>query len=441
MQALNHLLAKAPTFFSNGLAFVVALGVIIFVHESGHLLMAKAFGVRVVAFSLGFGRRLWGFESGGTEYRVSLIPLGGYVKLSGEMPGEETDDPGDFLSKPRWQRFLVYLAGPVMNVILAVLLVAVVFTLGISVPNLQDIPARIGYVQEGSSAASAGLLPGDLVVAVDGESVEQWDTVQLLLMTAKDRAVELEIERGEQRLQVAVTPQPIPDQHISDTAGILPEQLLSVTEVSAGMPAAEAGVQSGDRLRTLNGQPVVNFQTFVDVITSHAGQPVVLEVARNGQPLTFTLVPKDVGGVGKIGLGAGLFQRYGLGRALVESVRYNIQIVRQTFFVLGKIFSGRIAAESALSGPLEIARYSGEAARVGLRYLLHFMGVISISIGILNLLPIPVLDGGQMVILTLEGVMRRDMSLRVKELINQVGFVLIMLIMAAVLFFDVKKAF
>lgn len=425
--------------FSNLLAFIFALGVIIFVHEAGHMLVAKAFGVRVLTFSLGFGKRIWGFRRGETDYRLSLIPLGGYVKMSGELPGEGGEDPADFLNKPRWQRFLVYLAGPAMNAVLAVLLVAVVFMMGISVPAVSDVAARVGSVQEGSSADLAGVQAGDEILAVDGESVEKWDRVQLLLMTADGREVKLDLRRGDRELSATVQPQEIPDLHLTDTAGILPEQLLSVTQLQEDMPAQAAGFQLGDQLVSMGGRPVVSYDEFIQFVSSHPGKPIEIVVKRDGRELNISVTPRDLGGTGKIGLAAGLFQKYGMTQAFVQSVRHNVQIVRQTFFVLGKIFTRRIAAESALSGPIEIAKYSGEAARVGLRYLLYLMGVISISIGILNLLPIPVLDGGQMVILGVESVMRRDLSLRIKEAVNQVGFVLILLIMLTVIFFDVKK--
>ncbi len=426
--------------FSNLLSFILNLGVVIFVHEAGHMLVAKAFGVRVLTFSLGFGKRIWGFKRGDTEYRLSMIPLGGYVKMSGELPGEEAEDPADFLNKPRWQRILVYLAGPAMNAVLAVFVIAIVFTLGISVPAMQDIPARIGFVQEGSSAEAAGLQQGDKIVKVDGEAVVLWDPVQVMLVTAKGRTVQLEVERDGQTFEAQVTPSPIPDLHLSDTAGIFPE-LLTVTEVLPGQPAEAAGLQQGDRLRLLDGELVVSFQEFVNYISSHAGKEVSLVVDRSGEEKVLLMTPKDVGGSGRIGMAAGAYQKYTPGRAVVESVRHNVFIVRQTVFVLGKIFTRRIAAETVLSGPLEIAKVSGQAARAGFRHFLYFMGVISISIGFLNLLPIPVLDGGQIFILGIEGVIRRDLSLRLKEVIHQVGFVMILLLMATVLFFDLKKSF
>lgn len=434
-------------FSTSLLAFIVVLGVVIFVHEAGHLLVAKGFGVRVLAFSLGFGKRLWGFERNGTDYRISLVPLGGYVRMSGELPGEEGDDPSDFLNKPRWQRFLIYLAGPAMNAVLSVTVLAVLFMVGVSIPALPDIPAEVGSVVEGSSAEAAGLQVGDTILEVGGEEVELWSRMQTLLMTARGEEVRLTVERNGETFEATVTPQRVPDQDFKDTAGILPKQLLMATQVQEGKPAAAAGFAEGDYLKAVDGILVLDSRDFIEYISARPGKEIAVEVLRDGETLILDVVPEDIGGSGKIGLGVGASllvsstERYGPWGALKQSVRYNIHLLSETIFVLKKIFTGRIAAESALSGPIEIARMSGQAARQGLDSLVFFTALISISIGFLNLLPIPVLDGGQMVLLTLEGLMRRDISLRAKEWINNIGFVFIILLMLAVLGFDLKKAF
>jgi regulator of sigma E protease len=429
------------------LAFIVVLGVVIFVHEAGHLLVAKGFGVRVLAFSLGFGKRLWGFERNGTDYRISLVPLGGYVRMSGELPGEEGDDPSDFLNKPRWQRFLIYLAGPAMNAVLSVTVLAVLFMVGVSIPALPDIPAEVGSVVEGSSAEAAGLQVGDTILEVGGEEVELWSRMQTLLMTTRGEAVRLTVERNGETFEATVTPQQVPDQDFKDTAGILPKQLLMATQVQEGKPAEAAGFAAGDYLKAVDGILVLDSRDFIEYISARPGKEIAVEVLRDGETLILDVVPEDIGGSGKIGLGVGASllvsstERYGPWGALKQSVRYNIHLLSETIFVLKKIFTGRIAAESALSGPIEIARMSGQAAKQGLDSLVFFTALISISIGFLNLLPIPVLDGGQMVLLTLEGLMRRDISLRAKEWINNIGFVFIILLMLAVIGFDLKKAF
>lgn len=444
---MSELLQSASGILVNVLAFAFALGVIIAVHELGHLIVAKLFDVRVTAFSLGFGPRIWGFRRGETEYRLSLVPLGGYVRLGGEQPDETTGDPREFLSKPRWQRIFVYLAGPAMNVVLAILLIAVVFMVGASIPNL-DVEPVVGAVLEESSAAAAGIEPGDRIVAVDGEEVDTWDRVRFDLMTSVDRPVVLTIERpgGDEvapgparRFETIVTPEQIEGEAIGDLAGLVPKLLPTITLVEPGSPAEAAGLAIGDQVRTVDGKPVPSTEGFVEYVSARPGQEIRLEVIRGGSAVSVPVVPRDLDGTGKIGVGLGFFQRYGFFHSFVESAKYNWHIVEQTFAVLGKIFSREVSAKSALAGPIEIAAVSGAAARVGFRYLIHLMGFISISIAIVNLLPIPILDGGQILILLVESTMRRDLSFRIKELIAQVGFVVIMLLMLTVIYFDLTK--
>lgn len=424
---------------TNVLAFTFALGVIIFVHEFGHLVVAKAFNVRVTAFSLGFGPRLWGFRRGETDYRLSAVPLGGYVKLGGEQPDEVTGDPREFLSKPRWQRVLVYLAGPAMNVVLAVVLIAVVFMLGTVILNLPDMPAVVGGVEAGSSAEAAGLQNGDLIVAIDGKEVDDWPDVTFALITAPGRPVALTVERAGRTFAATVTPAADERDGTGDLAGLIPQLLPSITTVERGGAADQAGIQSGDKVQGVDGRPMADIQEFVAYISARPGVPIALELLREDRIVALTVVPADVGGSGKIGVGIGYYQRYGPIDAVVQSARYNVQIVEQTFLVLGKIFTRQISAKSALAGPIEIAAQSGAAARNGFRYLIYLMGFISISIAIVNLLPIPILDGGQIFILLIEGTMRRDLSMRLKEMVAQVGFVLIVLLMLTVIYFDLAK--
>jgi regulator of sigma E protease len=423
------------------LAFAFALGVIIVVHEAGHLLVAKAFGVRVLTFSVGFGRRIWGFRRGETEYRVSVVPLGGYVRLGGENPDEVTNDPREFLNKPRWQRILVYLAGPAMNVILAIVLFAIVFMVGIEVTNLPDAPPLIGGVEAGSSAAQAGLKRGDLILTAKGEPMQNWQDVAFALMGSPDKPVPLTVRRGDQTVASSVTPKLVKNYSMGDFGGLVPSLRPQITQVIAGQPAEAAGFRPGDEVRAVDGRPIVDSQAFVDAIAKRPGQRIEVRVVRDGKPLMLAVTPKNVDGAGKIGVQIGFFQRYGPARAVVESVRYNIQIVRDTFKIIGKIFSRELSAKSSLAGPLEIAAQSGAAARAGFKYLLHLMGFISISIAVMNLMPIPILDGGQILILAIEGVIRRDLSLRLKEVISQIGFVMILLLMFVVIYFDFAKRF
>lgn len=423
---------------SNLLAFIFALGVIIFVHEAGHLLMAKVFRARVLVFSLGFGKRLWGFHRGGTDYRVSLVPLGGYVRLGGEDPGEVSEDPADFMNKPRWQRILVYLAGPAMNVLLAIVLIAIVLMIGIEVPSLREIPPVVGAIDPGSPAEQSDLRVGDRIVAVDGESVSRWDDVQFVFLTSPERPLSLTVERGDARLELTLTPAKVPKYEIGQT-GAFPTILPRIAQVLPDTPAAAAGFEPGDEIVGVDGRQLTTWQDFVAYVEEHADQQVAVTVQRAGQRVTLEVTPREEGGKGRIGVRHGYYQRLPPLAAVVESARFNWEITRQTLAVLGKIVTGRLAAKGALSGPIEIAALSGAAVRSGFRHLLQLMGLISISIAILNLLPIPVLDGGQISILLFESLRRRDLSLRVKERIHQVGLLLIVMLMVVVLYFDLVK--
>lgn len=423
---------------SNTVAFVFALGVIIFVHEMGHLLVAKLFHIRVPMFSIGFGKRIWGFKIGETEYRVAILPLGGYVRLGGDDPEELSDDPNDFLNKPRWQRVLVYLAGPAANAVLAVALMTGVFMAGIAVPILPDLPPVVGEVADGSAASAAGIQPGDRVLAVDGKPVEHWEAVRFALMTSPDHPVQLQLRRGKKDLRVTVTPARVPEYEIGD-AGVYPRVQPRVTQVSKGSPAEKAGLKAGDELRAIDGRPIYDTKEFIQHVEAHPGTPVDIEIVRDGTPSHVSVTPADEGGTGRIGVYIGFMQRYGFAGAVQESLRYNWQITRQTVAALGKVVSGRLKARSALSGPIEIAALSGEAARSGFRNLIHLMALISISIGLLNLFPVPILDGGQIALLLVESTIRRDLSLKVKERFQQVGFFLIVALMVMVLYFDLVK--
>lgn len=419
-------------------AFLFALGVIVFVHEFGHFAVAKLFGVRVHVLSLGFGKRLWGFDLRGTDYRISALPLGGYVHMAGVQPEESTGEAGDFHTKPRWQRILVYVAGPAMNVALSVLLIAGVFMAGHVSQGLQNAPPVIALVAEDSAAEAAGLRPGDRILRVDGEPVSTWSDFDFIVSTSPEKTLQLDVERGEGELTLPMTPTKHERNEYGES-GAVPRFELRLSSIYEGSPAHEAGLENGDTVRSIDGRPVSGVQEFVERIEPRIGEEVLLTVQRDGGEETVTVVPADVGGKGRIGVRVGIYAPLGPLEAIQASVLFNIDVVKKTGQVLGKLFTRQVSAKSTLSGPIEIAVWSGRAARQGFKELIFLMGFLSISIGIMNLLPIPILDGGHIAILLAESTLRRDLSARVKEGFNQLGFVLLMMLMAAVIFWDLSK--
>lgn len=425
-------------FLINTFAFVFALGVIIFVHEAGHYLVAKLFDVKVLTFSLGFGRRIWGFQRGETEYRVAWIPLGGYVRLGGESPEEATGDPRDFQAKPRWQRIVVYLAGPAMNVVLAVFLVAAVFMSGYDVPFVQDIPPVVGTVVEGGAADEAGLRSGDRILAVEGKEADSWQDVWMPVMESPGEEVSLRFEREGRVRETTVVPRKATKYEFGD-AGFFPRLLPRIAAIVADSPAEAAGFRPGDQVQSVDARPLTSMREFVDYVEDRAGDPIEVTVRRGDELRELTVIPAAEGGVGRIGVQLSISRQYGPVEAFRQSLRYNWNVTEQTVALVGKLVTREVQAKRALHGPIEIAALSGEAARRGLPDLLHLMGLVSISIAILNLLPIPVLDGGQIAILLVESTLRRDLSLRLKEAVTMVGLVLVMLLMVAVIAFDLAR--
>ncbi|MEW6338156.1 MAG: RIP metalloprotease RseP [Acidobacteriota bacterium] len=427
----------------NILALIVVLGILVFLHEGGHFLAARAVGARVSVFSIGFGRRLFGWKRGETDYRVSAIPLGGYVRIHGLGP-DESDLVGASEANeemlPRWKRAVILIAGPVANVLGAVLFVAIALMLGADVPAWQDGPARIGWVEEASPGARAGLRPDDLVVSVDGTKVESWRQFEMAVVGSPDHPVELGVRRETSEVSVTVTPEKKGPYGIGWT-GVGPVLPVQVYEVLEGSPAQAAGLAKGDVVQTVDGERVRRLEDFMKLVGARAGREVTLELERSGAPLTLKATPRDEGGQGKLGVRVGLptaFKRVSPLDAPAEAVRECWRMTGETFAVIGRMFTGR-ASLKQMSGPIDIARFSGEAARAGTVPLIWLLGVISLQLAIFNLLPIPVLDGGHLAVIGVESVRRRDLSFRTKERIMNVGFWLIIALVVVVLYNDILK--
>ena len=423
------------------LAFLFVLGVLVFVHELGHFLAARRIGVRVLTFSLGFGPKLVSTRRGDTEYAISAIPLGGYVKMAGETVDDpRSGAPDEFLSKTKWQRFQVLIMGPVMNILLAVVILALVLAQGAEVPAYHDQPPVIGSITQGSPAATAGLRRGDRVLMVDDSSVDTWDKFDLAVGTRPNRDIDLTFLRDGATKSTTLRTLSRGKFAVGDI-GVLPNSTPVVASVIKGDVAEQAGLKAGDLLLAVSGEWMTAPTQLTEAISKNAGKPTDLLVKRNGQELHITVTPQKRGDRGMIGIYFGEQTKKfkpGPVEAVKLSVQRNIEFGALIFKTLGGLFIGTTSPRQ-LMGPVAIAQLSGESASEGLIPLLMLMASISLNLGLLNLMPIPVLDGGHILIMALEGIARRDFSAQVKEKMLLAGFVLILLLMVTVIYNDLTR--
>ena len=427
----------AETLVRNLFSFILVLGFLIFAHEAGHFMLAKLFKVRVLVFSFGFGKRLFGFKHGDTDYRVSLIPLGGYVRMAGDTPEDDVvGSPDEFLSKPKWQRFLILVAGPAMNI-----LIAIVFVAGLAMVGTEQLITRpvISEVEPGKPAQKAGLMAGDRIVRLKNEPVNDFDDLRLIVSMNAGTPLEVVYVRNGVTRKTTLTP----ERDESDfgpvgRAGIRSGLEPLIGRVAPDSPAAAAGIRAGDRIVSANGAPVRALEDFAKISDDSKNKPVAVVVDRNGRQISATLAPTTDE---KLGILRGVVPptrmfKLSLIPALRHSVAENWKMLKYAMSALSRIFR-REGSMKELSGPINIARISGEMVSRGWVYVIGLMAMISLQLGVMNLLPIPVLDGGHIMILLIEGVARRDLSLRVKERIQQVGFAALATLMIVVLYNDV----
>jgi regulator of sigma E protease len=429
-------------------AVAVVLGFMILIHEFGHYAVAKLLGVRVEVFSIGFGKRLLGFRKGDTDYRISAIPLGGYVKMSGENPMDErTGDPAEFMSHSRWHRFLIAIAGPSMNILLAIFLLTGVYMVHYEYPVYLDKPAVIEYIKTDSPAARAGLQPGDRIAGVDGIVNPTWEQLQPREWLSPNQPLTVTIQRGDQTFQKTIVPQAVTTSEIG-SAGWFPEQPVIVEQIEANTPAAAAGIKQGDRIVAMDGTPLLAIEAMIDRLQQTKDKPVDLTVLRGSEALSFHLTPvlssTEDPKLKRYRLGflnkrdtkvVTLPFAQALNLSLQENKKYSLLILE-----LAKKIAQRKVSLRAVSGPIGIAQDAGYAAQQkGWTPLLELTAGISLNLGIMNLLPIPILDGGVILFLLIEGLMRRDVSLRIKERVYQAAFVFLVLFAVMVIYNDLMK--
>jgi regulator of sigma E protease len=461
-------------------SFVVALGVLIFIHELGHFLVAKAVGVGVERFSLGFGPRLWSFRRGETEYCVSIVPLGGYVKMHGEEAhGEDAIHPGveppaagrdnpakSFALKPLGARSLIVFAGPAMNFVLA----AVIFTTIFVAVGIPVFPTTVGRVVPDSPAAQAGLQTGDEVLAVDGRPIRHWGELDETVAHSDGRPLTLAVARGAERRSVTVTPRRLPARTPFGeptevwSLGTGPYLAPVVGEVKAGMPAAEAGLRPRDRIVAIDwpdSEPresrtartprlIRTWDEMAEIISKRPGETVQLTVERAGRRLEVALTPRAVTErdplghevqVARIGIGQSSPQTYlrlGPITAIARGLQRTWDVTLLTLVSFWKLLTGIIPA-SNIGGPVQIGMAAGQAAQEGLVPYAFLVAVISINLAILNLLPVPMLDGGHLRFFAIEGVLGRALSVRKREIAQQIGLALLLLLMVFAIGNDIMR--
>ena len=435
------------------LPFIVVLGAAVILHEFGHFIVAKLFKIRVETFSVGFGPRLFGKKFGHTDYRVSAIPLGGYVKLGGDesnapIEGDSAPDipPEErFDLRPRWQRIAVALAGPIMNILTAL---AIPFAAGL----MYGIPSTptpvVSSIVSGGAAEVAGLRPGDRIVSFNGNVNPDWDTISGDALLSPNEPLPVVVDRNGQQLNLTIKPKALTVD--GETAGDLEfipdygQVLVMIADVSPGSPAEAAGLKGGDRIVAIGGQTAKSSEQVIQYIRAHKDEPLPMDVERQGQPLKVAV--KIPPGQQIIGVHIGQrvpFVRVGPIAAGKNAVDSNVRILRLTAKALGQVFQGKRSVRNTLSGPIGIARESSRVvSELGWTGIFTMLSFLSLNLGVFNLLPIPVLDGGAIFLLLVEGalaIVGMTISLRVRERIQQVGFVVVILLMVFVITNDIVK--
>jgi regulator of sigma E protease len=432
------------------LGIALVLGLMIMIHEWGHFVAARLFGVRVDVFSIGFGPRLFGWKRGATDWRISALPLGGYVRMAGQDMSDvdagvqpPTGSSDELMSKPRWQRAVISFAGPAVNLIFPVVASLVLFVaVGMPHPSYLDQPVQVVALSAKADAPSP-FEPGDKILTLNGVKNPTWEQAAKIFKDAgAGSTVPAEVENNGARRTVQAK---VVNPSSADLLGYPPLQPV-LDEVASGSPADHAGLKESDVIQSVDGQKIQYWGQFVDRVRSSEGKSLQLDLQRKGQAIHTEVKP--IAGVTESGdkiyqVGVAVrdstsYRREGFGEGLHDALVTTGDRIGETVGVVARLFSGRVSVKQ-LQGVVGISRAAGEAVRKGPLAVLSLMVLISVNLGILNLLPIPILDGGNILLLAIEGVMRRDLSMAFKERFVQVGFVFLLAIMAYAVYNDVMR--
>ena len=426
------------------------IGVLVTIHEFGHFIFAKMFGVKVEVFSIGFGPPIVRWKGKETVYQIALIPLGGYVKMYGEdsmtepvqgKSEKDTLDPRSFAAKPRWQKMLIAFAGPLFNIVLAIILFAVAYMIGIQQPKYLNEPVVVGYVEKNSYAEKAGLKPRDKIIAIDGEPVKNWKEFTIKIGMKAGKTVVLDVIRDGKRISVTVK---VPENISKDHLGISPIIPAKIGTILPNSPAAKAGLQIGDEIIAINGKPIHSWFELVDALSQiKDDKEVTLLVKRNGKIFSVKVKPEYNETLKKYVIGISpmmetITVKYGFAEAFEKAIERTKELTVALYKVIKGLVTGEVSIKT-LGGPIAIAQFSGQALEAGIATFLFSMAFISLQLGYLNLLPIPVLDGGLILILLIESIIRRPLPEKAKEYLAYIGFALIGTLMIFVIFNDIMR--
>jgi regulator of sigma E protease len=424
------------------LYIIPVLGFMILIHEFGHYAVAKWLGVRVEQFAIGFGKRLVGFHHGETDYRINAIPLGGYVKMSGENPMDErSDDPREFMNHSRWHRFLIAIAGPTMNILLAIVLLTTIYMVHYEYPAVYDEAPVIGWVAKDTPADKAGFQIGDLITRIGDIQNPTWEQIDQEQAMSPGQPLVVNLQRNGQTLEKTVVPEAMGVDAIGYAGWTPKEPSVTITDLQEKMPAEKAGLKEGDTILALDGKPVPALGAMIESLEVTKDKPITLTVLRNGEQKTFTLQPVLLEKRYRIGVGTMQMKVKTLpfGPALDKSLDENKNNALLILRLVKKMVQHKMPLKS-IEGPIRIGQAAGEAARSkGWTPLMGLTAAISLNLGIFNLLPIPILDGGVILFLLIEGLMRRDISMNIKERVYQAAFVFLVLFAVMVIVNDLMK--
>ncbi|HKZ46930.1 MAG TPA: RIP metalloprotease RseP [Thermodesulfobacteriota bacterium] len=427
------------------ISFLVVLGILVFIHELGHFIMAKLSGVGVLKFSLGFGPKIIGIKRGETEYLISALPLGGYVKMVGESTDEEVsqeDNEKSFANKPLSKKAAIVVAGPIMNLVLAFALLPLIYLIGIQIPAYLDKEPIIGYVVKGEIADKAGLRKGDIILSIDDESIKNWEELNTAIISNPNRSLKLKIKRDGALKEILFTPE-ASSRTGGGIAGFLPPVSPAVGGLNKGLPAEKAGLNIGDTILAVNGVKIDHWIELQQAIQNKKAEEKLLLIKRGNETFTVGIKPElneDIKAyvIGISPLQETITRRYGPVGAVIEGTKKMGELTIMTFVIIKKLFFGEISIKT-LGGPLMIAQVAGQAAESGLTALLSLTAFLSLQLGILNLLPIPVLDGGFFVFFGIEALRGKPLSEKVMTIVQNIGIGLLVLLMVFVTYNDVMR--